>query len=109
MFDFAKCRLADAEITDVVVVGDELHVAYRDWREQKCVLMFKDVAGYQWFSPEGKPLSHGSVELDDPFLNLACDMADEGHAEDFKVFSFISVWSEAKILRVVAKGVELSS
>ena len=103
MFNFEKCRFDDAEIIGVVAKGDELHVAYRDWQESECCLIFKHVAGYQWFSPEWRALSHGLVELDDPFLTLACEMADEDEISGFKVFSFVSAWDEAKVLRVVAK------
>ncbi|MFZ5875151.1 MAG: hypothetical protein ACOYXU_01965 [Nitrospirota bacterium] len=105
---FEKCRLDDAEIVEVRVSGDELHVDYKDWCEQDLVLIFKHVAGYQWFSPQGKALSHGTVELEDPFLSLACEMADEDGVGGFKVFSFVSAWSDAKMLRVVAKEVALS-
>ena len=109
MVDFEKCRLDDAEIVRISVAGDEIHVAYKDWREKEFVLVFKHVAGYQWFSPEGGVLSHGTVDLEDPFLSLACEMADESGIEGFKVFSFVSAWNDAKVLRIVAKGVETSS
>ena len=38
MFDFEKCRFDDAEISRVAAIGDELHVAYLDWREQELAL-----------------------------------------------------------------------
>jgi len=104
-FEFEKCRFDDAEISCVAADGDSLLVTYRDWQEQEHQLIFEMVAGYQWFSPEGKALSHGTVDVEDPFLSLACEMADEDSMDGFKVYSFISVWNDAKILRVVAKDV----
>ncbi|MGO4501420.1 MULTISPECIES: hypothetical protein [unclassified Dyella] len=108
MLEFEKLRFDDAEISSVTLVGDELHVAYLNWREQESELVFRQVAGYQWFSPEGKALSHGTIEIEDPFLSLACDMADEDSVEGFKVFSFVSAWNDAKMLRIVAKEVASS-
>ena len=109
MFDFEKCRFDDAEISKVNAIGSELHVSYKDWREQERILVFTHVAGYQWFSPEGRALSHGTVETEDPFLSLACEMADEGLIDGFRVFSFVSAWNDAKVLRVVAKEVSSAS
>lgn len=68
MFIFEKYRFDDAEISKVIAAGNELRVTYSDWREQECTLIFTRAAGYQWFSPEGRALSHGSVEAEDPFI-----------------------------------------
>lgn len=105
MFTFAECRFDDAEIVSVTVEGLDLMVAYRDWAEKRFVLRFAKVAGYQWFSPEGRTLSHATVATDDPFIAQACEMADEDGAEGFTAFSFISVWNDACLLRIVATGV----
>ena len=109
MFDFAKCRLDDAEIYQVVASGDKLFVKFRDWQEKEHQLVFEEVAGYQWFSAEGRALSHGTVEEQDPFLTLACEMADEDSTAGFKVYSFVSAWNDEKILRVVAKAVAMAA
>jgi hypothetical protein len=105
MLDFTKIRFDDAEIVRVHAVEDQLHVIYRDWKEQQHTLIFECVAGYQWFSPEGKALSHGTIETRDPLIDLACEMADEDNVEGFKIFSFVSAWNEAKLLRVVGKKI----
>jgi hypothetical protein len=107
MTDFENTRLDDAEIVSIQLKGETLYVTYKDWREQDVRLAFNGVIGYQWFSPERRALSHGTVERDDPFLSLACEMADENGTEGFSVFSFVSVWNDAKILRIVAEGWEL--
>lgn len=107
MFDFSKCCLDDAEIKSVELKKTQLRVVYKDWQEQERELLFEEVAGYQWFSPEGKSLSHGVVEHEDAFLNLACEIAEEDSAAGFKVYSFVSAWNETKILRVVAKNVDM--
>jgi len=108
MFSFESARFDDAEITNVIAVGNELHVAYNDWKERPFVLKFKNVLGYQCFSPEGRALSHGTVEIDDPFLQLAHQSAEEDTNREFKVFSFTSAWGGARIVRVVATDVEVA-
>jgi hypothetical protein len=102
MFDFEKCELSDAEILSVEVVGTKLIVKYKSWDEKCRSIIFEDLVGYQWFSPEGQDLSHGTIDLEDTFLKLACQMANVGNAEEYKIFSFVSAWNDAKILRVVA-------
>ena len=77
MFDFSKCRLDDAEIRSVIASGDQLVVSYCDWQGQEHRFVFRNVAGCQWFSPEGKALSHGVIESDEPFLKMVCETADE--------------------------------
>jgi hypothetical protein len=66
-------------------------------------LEFLEVAGYQWFSPEGKALSHGTVNEIDPFIATAWDISEDDSTEGFKVYSFVAVWNDAKIPKVVAK------
>lgn len=105
MIDFSKLALNDAEITHVQTEGDALVVTYRDWKEIGHQLRFINVAGYQWFSPEGKSLSHGAVASDDPFIRQACLAADEDGPAGFFAFSFISAWSESPVLKIVAKDV----
>lgn len=96
-------RFDDAAITGVSVSGADLLVAYRDWAEKAWTLRFTDVAGYQWFSPEGRALSHVTVGTDDPFLALACAAADEDGTEGFRVYAFVTAWSDEAILKVVAR------
>lgn len=103
--EFATLRLNDAEIIDVTAKREELIVRYRDWQEQKRQIAFSAVAGYQWFSPEGKALSHGVVDDTDPFLRQACEAAEEDSPHDFHLYAFVSAWSDLKILKVVAKRV----
>ena len=109
MIEFTKIRLNDAEIFQVLVDDDKVLVNYRNWQGKANQIVFEEVAGYQSFSVEGKALSHGTVENEDPFLSLACEMAEEDSASGFKVYSFVSAWNDAKILRVVAKRVKLST
>lgn len=107
MLEFAKCRFDDAEISQVLAADGNLIVIYRDWQEKEQHLVFVNVAGYQSFSPEGKALSHATVETEDALLSLACEMAEEASPDGFKVYSFVSAWNDAKILRIVAKDVQL--
>ncbi|CAH0351044.1 hypothetical protein [Aquabacterium sp. CECT 9606] len=105
MFDFLKLSLNDAEIESVTAKREQLIVNYKNWKEESCTLVFSEVAGYQWFSPEGKSLSHGTIETDDPLLAHACEAAEEDSLIGFKIYSFVSAWSNSKILRIVAKDV----
>jgi len=106
MSNFESIRFDDAEISTIAMVGSDIHVSYKDWREDDHLLVFKRVVGYQWFSPEGRALSHGTVEVDDDFLRLACDMAEEGTTDGLKVFSFVAAWDDLIVLRIVAADVE---
>jgi hypothetical protein len=108
-FNFETCRLNDAEITQIKIDRSSVLVSYRDWQEKEHLLEFEVVAGYQWFSPEGKVLSHGTVDVEDPLVDLACRAAEEDSTDGFRVFSFVSAWNDLKILRVVAKKVRLIS
>jgi len=101
--------LDDAEILRVVADRGKLQVKYSDWREKERELVFEGVAGYQWFSPEGKALSHGTIEINDPLLSLACEVAEESSTGGFRVYSFVSAWNDAKLLRVVAAAVSLTN
>ena len=105
MLNFEQHRLADAEIISVAADGDTVHVAYRDWQEKTCLLEFSGVVGYQSFSPEGRQLSHGLVEMDEPLIAFSCLTAEEDCLDGFKVFSFVEAWQGAKVLRLVAKRV----
>lgn len=105
MFDFDGFRLADAEIESIAVDGDNLRVTYLDWQEQRKGLLFRSVLGYQSFWPEGQALSHGTMEAADPLLDLACRISEEPSSAGYRVFSFVSSWSEEKILRIVAADV----
>ncbi|MGH8036111.1 MAG: hypothetical protein ACREPD_00065 [Stenotrophomonas sp.] len=103
--DFNNVRLADAVIRSVVSTGNELRVIYVDWREVEQGLTFRDLAGYQSFSPEGKDLSHGNRVEMDPFIAFACQAAEEEEVEGFRAYSFIAACSGAVILKIVAKDV----
>ncbi|NRR29602.1 hypothetical protein HSX11_05310 [Oxalobacteraceae bacterium] len=106
MLDFAQCRLDDAEIKNINTDGNQLVVTYVDWQEQERKLVFNDVAGYQCFSAEGKSISAGIVENDTVLVSMACEAADEKSTEGFHVYSFLSAWTAAKILRIVARSVD---
>lgn len=106
MIDLEKLRLDDAEITSVVVEGDSLKITYRDWQEKSSALIFEGVIGYQWFSPENRPLSHATVKSDDLFIRLAVTNADEEMSTRFKSYSFVAAWDDAIILQVVATAVQ---
>jgi hypothetical protein len=103
MFAFENCKLSDAEILSVESQGTKLLVRYKDWKEIRRTIIFEDAVGYQCFCPEGQALSHGTVEQEDPFLDLAARVTEED-VSPLRVFSFVSAWSDAKILRVVATG-----
>nr|WP_279158770.1 hypothetical protein [Pseudomonas corrugata] len=109
MLDFEKIGFSDAEITAIAMMGDELHVTYVDWQDRIYRLRFGTVAGYQAFCPERRELSHGTLDLEDPLIDVACKMAEESSTQGFKVYSFVSAWAEASILRVVAQEVFLDS
>ncbi|WP_315386068.1 hypothetical protein [uncultured Stenotrophomonas sp.] len=109
MLDFEKLGLSDAEISAIAMVGDELHVTYVDWQERIRRLRFGNVAGYQAFCPERRELSHGTLDLEDPLIGVACKMAGESFTQGFKVYSFVSVWAEGLVLRVIAQEVFLDS
>lgn len=102
MQPFSEINMSDAEIVRVETQGESLHVSYRDWREQLNELVFTNVAGYQWFSPEGKAISHAETSEDDPLIEEACNAAEEDSTEGFRVYSIIGAWSGRPILRVVA-------
>jgi len=101
-FDFARCRFDDAEIVRVSFDADEVTVTYRDWQESEHDLLFRNVIGVQMFAPEGRALSHGAVDDHDPFIEVARQAAEEDSAVELRVYSFVSVWNDAKILRIVA-------
>jgi hypothetical protein len=107
--DFSDCRLADAEIVSVRSSNGDLEVEYLDW--QKCAkkLIFREAVGYESFSPERVSLSHGRMSDDDPLIARACGVAEEDEANDFVVFSFVSAWSGADVLRIAAKGCVVSN
>lgn len=108
MNDFEKVNLNDAEIQRVVADGEVLLVFYKDWQETERQVVFNQVAGYQWCSPEGRSLSHGQTKSEDQFISFACEMADEDTNEGFRLYSFVSAWNDAEVLRVVAKGFSVS-
>jgi hypothetical protein len=50
-------------------------------------LEFLEVAGYQWFRPEWKAQSQGTVDEIDPFIAIACGIAEEDSTETVSLVS----------------------
>lgn len=107
MIDFSKLKLSDAMIKDVRISSDTVEVDYIDWQEKPHTLSFNNAISCFVLSAHGKALSHGQVETDGEYLSECCAAAEEDSTEKFAVFDFIDVWSERKILRVVAESMSL--
>lgn len=103
--DFAQHRFDDAEIIGFTSSATDLVVDYQDWQEQRHKIIFKDTLGYEAHNPEGMSLSHGVALDNDPLIDTACKAAGDIEPQAFRVFSFVSAWTNIGILRVVAKEV----
>lgn len=106
MDPFEKLNLNDAEINQIFTEGENLLVNYDDWEGCSHRLYFLGVVGYQSFSPEKIPLSHGIIELNNPLIEKSCEITEESFTPDLKVYSLISAWNDQKILSIVAKGMK---
>ena len=105
MIDFSKLRLSDASISDVRIHPLSVEVDYLDWQEKAHTLVFNNAISCFVLSAHGKALSHGEVEDDREYLRECCEVADEDLLEQLRVFNFVEVWGERKILRIVAETV----
>lgn len=107
MIDFANALKDDANIVGLEVLPNSVRVVVRDWREELQVFVFTDVLAYQAISPLNEDLDRGLVEVDEELLTKACQVTEEADVEAYRTFSFVSSWTGAKILKIVAKGVDL--
>jgi hypothetical protein len=108
VIEFEKCSFADGQIVSIARSGDGLLVTWRDYQEQVFALRFEDAIGYQAFGPVYEDLSHSTVETDDPLITLASQTTEES-PEGFQVYSFVSAWTDTKVLRIIARGVTVEA
>lgn len=104
--DFAKIRLNDGYITNLVIVDNEVRVTIRNWREGSEVLVFQNVIGLEAFSIANTELSHGTETSNDSLLERSCLIGEE-QLPEFRCYAFFSPWSECPILKVVARSVSM--
>ena len=105
MVDFSKRIFSDATVTDVRIFRSKVEVDYIDWREQRHTLQFNNSLSCFVLSAHGKVLSHGQTENDGEYLRECCEVAGEDSYQNFRVFNFVDVWNDRKILRIVAESV----
>ncbi len=105
MTDFSKIRFDDAVVKSIRISPTTVEVDYVDWAEKLNTLVFINAISCFSLSPHEKVLSHGEVEFDGQYLAECCEGAEEDLVTNFAVFNFVSVWSEHKILRIVAEEV----
>jgi hypothetical protein len=105
LIDFSKLRLSDASIDDVRIHPLSVEVDYVDWQEKAHTLVFDNAISCFALSPHRRALSHGEVEDDGEYLRECCEVAEEDLLGQLRVFNFIEVWGERKILRIVAETV----
>lgn len=99
-------KLADGRITKVSIDGSSARVMIQDWREESLILVFHDLVGFEGQAPIHDDLSHGTETKDDPFLEKSC-LACEEDPREFRSFLIFSAWTDAPLLKVVARSFEL--
>ncbi len=109
MIDFAKLRFDDASVKEIRISPTTVEVDYSDWQEKTHTLVFRNAISCFSLSPHGKALSHGQIETEGSYLSECCEVAEEDSNANFSVFNFFDVWSERKILRIVAESVDQNS
>lgn len=106
--EFNQINFSDAEIFRMHTKKGDLHIELKDWQEKEISLVFKEVIGFEAFSPEGEDLSHGIATQKDPFIEHACKIANDNQ-EGVICFRFWSSWSNQPILTIAARDFEISS
>jgi len=102
MNGFDERRLADGIITKLSMEDGNVQVSMRNWREENDVLTFNDVIGLEAYGIENDSLSHGTETADDPLVERSCKFCEEDPA-GFRCYSFFSAWTDAPILKIVAR------
>jgi hypothetical protein len=107
--DFTKIRFDDSSVKNIRIFDDAVEVDYLDWQEKQITLRFEDAISCFSLSPHGKALSHGTIETSGSYLHECCEIAEENRIEGFVVFNFVAVWTDRRILRIVARSVAIVS
>ncbi len=105
MIDFSEIRLSDAHILEVRIFPLSIEVDYIDWQEESHILVFSNAIACFMAGVHGKELSHGELaELGDDWRDC-CGLAED-ELRKYRVFSFVDVWNDRKILRIIADNVD---
>jgi hypothetical protein len=107
MIDFAATLKDDANVIGIEVFPESVRVVVRDWRDRIQVFVFSEVLAYQAVSPLNEDLDRGLVETDEELLIQACQVTGEADVSAYRTFSFVSSSTGAKVLKIVAKSVDL--
>jgi hypothetical protein len=105
---FSQINFSDAEILKVQIKNGDLNITIKDWQEKEMMIVFREVVGFESFSPEGEDISHGSVNFEDKFIERACNIAND-EAEGVACFKFWSSWSNESVLTIAARDFEIVS
>lgn len=102
---FGEQRFADATIEKVCVFDGCVRVSVRNWRGEEETIIFKDAIGLAGHGIANAELSHGTETTNDPLM-VQCCVACEEDLENFRCFSFFSAWTDAPILKIIARSFE---
>lgn len=100
---FTDFRLDDAVITKLTIEGAATRVTVKTWREEQETLVFDDALGIECIAVMNESIHHGVESTDDEFFKRCCAEAKES-ASEFRCFIFVSAWTNAPILKVVARS-----
>ena len=107
MLDVSSLPLSDSEITAVSVGREDVLVELRLWTEEPLVIVFRNVAAVEAFSPVGEEISDCYENPGSSLLARARRReGDQAEAGLMKCFVFRSAAGDEPVLTVVAERAE---
>jgi hypothetical protein len=100
---FSDLKVSDSQITEILLVGDEVRLTLRDRQGRRKVIKFEGVVGVEAIGATGVDLSHAGESSDDPCIRKACEHAGvplKGH----RSFTLTWAWTNEPVLRIIARG-----
>ncbi len=93
--------VSDGEIERIVSVAGSLEIVFKDWKEDRWLILIDELVAFESVGAEGKILGEVVIEEENEFKSRVFKMRPDKSAVRARIFVFKSAWSGRSVLQAV--------